>query len=167
MITRPTEVLPQPDHFCTALAVNMVDQDSVSLAGILRGSNWIVKKVRTCQEALDFLRKKPAPVLLCETQAPDGTWKTLLDALRELAGPPALIVVSNLADERLWAEVLNCGGYDVLVTPFERSELVRVLFLAWTTSNRKVEPTPAGLKHLPVRTAEGPGFKKLHASSGR
>jgi len=43
------------------------------------------------------------------------------------AAPPLLIVASRLADERLWAEVLNLGGYDVLLKPFEPAELRRVI----------------------------------------
>jgi nucleotide-binding universal stress UspA family protein len=38
-----------------------------------------------------------------------------------------MLVVSRHADERLWAEVLNLGGFDVLTLPFDRDELGRVL----------------------------------------
>jgi hypothetical protein len=31
----------------------------------------------------------------------------------------------------LWAEVLNLGGYDVLLKPFDRAEVVRVAGMAW------------------------------------
>jgi DNA-binding response OmpR family regulator len=34
-----------------------------------------------------------------------------------------MLVVSRHADERLWAEVLNLGGLDVLSLPFNRDEL--------------------------------------------
>ena len=34
-----------------------------------------------------------------------------------------MLVVSRHADERLWAEVLNLGGFDVLALPFDRDEL--------------------------------------------
>lgn len=44
--------------------------------------------------------------------------------------PPKLIVASRLADERLWAEVLNLGGYDLLVKPFVADEVQRVVSLA-------------------------------------
>jgi hypothetical protein len=42
--------------------------------------------------------------------------------------PPSLIVFSCLADEFLWAEVLNLGGFDVRMTPFEPEEVLRVAF---------------------------------------
>ena len=38
-----------------------------------------------------------------------------------------LVVTSRIADEWLWAEVLNLGGYDVLAQPFDREEVTRVV----------------------------------------
>jgi FixJ family two-component response regulator len=48
-----------------------------------------------------------------------------------MANAPSLIVTSRLADDRLWAEALNLGAYDVLAKPFERLELVRSVSSAW------------------------------------
>ena len=42
-----------------------------------------------------------------------------------------MIVTSRLADERLWAEALNLGAYDVLAKPFDRTEAMRVVAAAW------------------------------------
>lgn len=62
---------------------------------------------------------------------PDSSWKSLLAALDQLPDRPLLVVTSRLADEHLWAEVLNLGGYDVLMKPFDPQEVVRVISLAW------------------------------------
>jgi hypothetical protein len=51
---------------------------------------------------------------------------------------PLLIVASRLADEYLWAEVLNLGGHDVLAKPFQGAEVQWVLESAWRIwTNRK------------------------------
>jgi DNA-binding response OmpR family regulator len=55
----------------------------------------------------------------------------VLEELGHLPEAPLLIVTSRLADEHLWAEVLNLGGYDVLMKPFDRLEVLRVISLAW------------------------------------
>jgi hypothetical protein len=39
-------------------------------------------------------------------------------------------VSSRVADDRLWAEVLNLGGYDLLTNPFAPAEVSRVVDLA-------------------------------------
>jgi len=44
--------------------------------------------------------------------------------------PPAVIVISRLADERLWLEVLNAGGYDVPARPLDVREAKRTIALA-------------------------------------
>jgi hypothetical protein len=44
---------------------------------------------------------------------------------------PRLIVTAPLADEHLWAEVLNLDGFDVLAQPFRPDEVKRVIESAW------------------------------------
>ena len=40
---------------------------------------------------------------------------------------PPLVVTSRLADDYLWSEVLNLGGWDVLAKPFRQQEVLYVL----------------------------------------
>ena len=58
------------------------------------------------------------PVVISERDVPGGGWKKVLSSLQQLVRPPLLVVSSSLADDHLWAEVLNLGGHDVLATPF-------------------------------------------------
>lgn len=58
-------------------------------------------------------------------------WKDFLRRTHELNPRPRLVVTDPLADDRLWAEVINLGAYDVLVEPFELDEVFRILSLAW------------------------------------
>jgi DNA-binding response OmpR family regulator len=77
--------------------------------------------------------------VIAERDLPLGDWKDLLAAIRLLPDPPLLIVTSRLADEYLWAEVLNLGGHDVIAKPFLLAELRWVLAGAWriVEENRK------------------------------
>jgi len=86
-----------------------------------------ISDAHTCREAVSFLCLDYARVIFCEGHLPDGSWKDMLSYIAELAEPPALIVTSRLADERLWAEVLNEGGHDVLAKPFREQEVRHVL----------------------------------------
>jgi DNA-binding response OmpR family regulator len=78
-----------------------------------------------------YLQEDRARVVLCEHALPDGNWKDMLDIARSHRFPPPVIVTSRLADDYLWAEVLNLGGYDVLATPLEPAEALRSISLAW------------------------------------
>jgi len=42
-------------------------------------------------------------------------------------------VADRLADDRLWAEVLNLGAYDLLIKPFDTQEVLRTVGLACKT----------------------------------
>ena len=54
----------------------------------------------------------------------------MLEQISLLPDPPLFIVTSRLADERLWAEALNLGAWDVLAKPFEADEVIRIVSIA-------------------------------------
>jgi DNA-binding response OmpR family regulator len=113
----------------TLLAISPNQEDRQSLEKILDNGCWTVEGARSLREATTMLHKRPN-LILCEKELPDGNWKDVFREARDLDNPPPLVVVSRQADERLWAEVLNIGGYDVLLKPFERSEVCRVMGMA-------------------------------------
>ncbi len=76
-------------------------------------------------EALLRLTELDISVVVCERGSAPGTWLDLLEPLRERPNPPLLIVISRLADDRLWAEALNLGAWDVVGKPFSASEIAR------------------------------------------
>ncbi len=121
----------QPDRVVTVLAVSPFDEDHIFLSHLFSHSNWQIHQARSYGEALALLRCNAIPVVLCESETADRNWKDMLAELEQLPESPLLIVTSRLADEHLWAEVLNLGGYDVLMKPFDRLEVLRVISLAW------------------------------------
>lgn len=125
------ETVPQPRRVVIVLEVSPHESDHATLSEIFSHSNWKLHYSRTCADALAFLTRRLIPVVVCECTMPDGSWKDVLDRTSRAANPPALIVSSRLADERLWAEVLNLGGYNVLSKPFRREEVFRDVGLAW------------------------------------
>jgi len=111
----------------TVLAVGLPEEDERSLTKIAARDDLSLRKVKTMAEALTYM---PVPVVVCEDTLPDGDWKALLEESSHWRNPPRVIVTSPLADEALWAEVLNLGGYDVLAEPLQSEEVRRVLNLA-------------------------------------
>ncbi|MGA9626365.1 MAG: response regulator [Bryobacteraceae bacterium] len=123
----------------TLLSVGLIDEDHASLEGILQCSQCDLSptcnlKLNACPNlasALKALRKLRVPVVVCESDLHPGTWREVLEELRTLPDPPYLIVTSRVADERLWAEALNLGAYDVLAQPFDVMEVTRIVSMAW------------------------------------
>jgi DNA-binding NtrC family response regulator len=115
----------------TILAVFPVGEDRSALETILGQSDWQLQFAETFQEAQTHLRTSPVGVVISEGRLPGGrTWKDLLGELQKLPDPRPLIVADRLADDRLWAEVLNLGGYDLLTKPFNTREVLHAVTTA-------------------------------------
>jgi len=123
----------RPPGFETAcnlvLSVSSNDEDCASLERIFK-SGWTVIASATVASALAVLRETPIPIVMCDCDVSSGTWGEMLDHISLLPDPPLLIVTSRLADERLWAEALNLGAWDVLAKPFDAKEVMRIAGIA-------------------------------------
>jgi len=115
----------------TALAVGEYETDRLLLHDIFRGFGWRLFEAPDRRRALECLQRHPVQVVLAETDVPHWNWRKVLSDLRRLPLPPQLVVTSRTADDYLWAEVLNVGGYDVLAQPLERDEVERVIASAY------------------------------------
>jgi DNA-binding NtrC family response regulator len=122
---------PSPQPGIPMLLIGPAGSRRYVLHSMLRSPQWEIREASHWGEAARILDERHAGVVICDTEVPDGGWQALLLSLQDRANPPRLIVSARLADERLWAEVLNLGGYDVLVEPFDRTEVLRVAQMAW------------------------------------
>ena len=122
-----------------ALVVTSLKEDHAFFERLFSTRSWRFDSVSTVRDGIRYLRHHSPGLLICDERLEDGDWKAILDAVMKVDCPPRMIVTSRLADERLWAEVLNLGGYDLLAKPFEASEVVRVVGTAWPGSGKKSE----------------------------
>ncbi len=149
-----------PDVFrssqtAVVLAVSPWEEDHARLRAILDQTRWLYHSVPACGEAFEFLRGLSPPVVVCERSLPDGTWRDLLERVAGLESPPQMIVTAADADETLWAEVLNTGGYDVLAKPFDPSEVTRIIGLAWLKWSQAARASGAQRKRPAAGLAGG------------
>jgi len=114
----------------SALLVGEYEADRLLLHGIFSDAGWRLFEAPDRRRALECLDRHRVQVVISEQEGPRWHWKRLLTDLRRLTHPPQLIVTSRTADDCLWAEVLNIGGYDVLPQPFNRDEVERVVAAA-------------------------------------
>jgi DNA-binding NtrC family response regulator len=122
---------PTVDRKVAVLTVSPLRETHARLRGIFQSTKWSFQEACTCAEAISLLANEPRAVVVCEATLEEGDWKKLMAALRALPRPPKVIVTSCDADDALWTDVLNSGGYDVLPRPFDRSEVARIVSLAW------------------------------------
>jgi DNA-binding response OmpR family regulator len=134
------------ERIVKVLLISPFDEDHQHLRDILKHSKWQQYGARTQMESFEFLRENVAPVVICESQLPDGTWQDVLSKLGRLRCPPLLVVASRIADDRLWSEVLNLGAYNVLAKPLNRTEVFHVVGLAWMAWKQRWElPQPLAM----------------------
>ena len=103
--------------------------DRSSLHGILQ-EDCELHAAADIREALSVARMVRPRVVICDQILADGDWRDLLANFGGGERETPVIVVSTFADDRLWAEVLNLGGYDLLAKPFTACEVSRVVKMA-------------------------------------
>ena len=113
------------------LSISPIPEDHLALDAIMGQFEWNLFKAHFLPAALAVLPTLEIAVIVCERDLLPGAWTDLLEHLKHLPHPPALIVTSTHADEQLWAQALNLGAWDVLAKPFDRTEVLRTIGLAW------------------------------------
>lgn len=118
-----------PQSAIPVLVVSSDDHDYSFFHRILE-PDFHVHRAGSRQHASSVMRRYLPWVVICEQTLADGDWRDLLQDLQREGEGPQLIVSSRLADDRLWVEVLNLGGYDLLMKPFAATEADRVVRMA-------------------------------------
>jgi len=136
----------------TVLSVSPLDADHLSLEAIIGHSPLMLFKARDLSSARVLLEQRDIAVVVCKRDLLPGTWMDMLEHIKALPNAPSLIVASRLADERLWAEALNLGAWDVLATPFDRSEVIRSVESGWRRWHNRDARTSA--KPKPSKAAD-------------
>jgi DNA-binding response OmpR family regulator len=132
----------------TVLAVIPGEEDRQSLRGILAHSTWVLQLASTVQQAQAALDDRKVGVILADSDLPSGySWLHIVKAAARIAPSPAVIVASRLGDDRLWAEVLNLGGFDLIVKPFDAKEVLHSVGMAWRC--RRGQPVMAAAARAP------------------
>jgi len=125
----PMKKLPAsqlPAERITLLAIEPNQDDCQSLLAVLAADTRI-RWASSFREATTLMHQSVPDLVLCDRDLPDGTWKDVFREAEGMRPRPAVVVVSRKPDERLWAEVLNFGAWDMLLKPFDRTEVLRMV----------------------------------------
>jgi len=101
---------------------------NLPLLDVLESCGIEVLAVCDCHEARRMLETRPSVhVVVTDTTLPDGDWRRVLEIMARSSPNIEVIVHSRLGDHKLWLDVLEQGGYDVLVEPFHYEEVQRIV----------------------------------------
>lgn len=143
---RATEVFPQvpaANHWtdedgalgrqaCRATDILTVGPDADLnryLKGLFARFGWAVAGRTEAAAALEFLNDNLVSVVVCEQELPDATWRDVLAKAALLPGAPSFLVAGD--EPSLWSEVTHSGGFDVLVRPFRKADVLWTVASAW------------------------------------
>lgn len=120
----------------TVLAAVSPGRDREALKRLAKHHRWEMLFAESRVEAAQVMRRHSIPIVLFERKLLGPDWE---GSLRPLLLPPkhcCLVLISPTADDSFLEKVIRLGGYDVLTTPLEESdvvETVRFAHLFWTT----------------------------------
>ena len=143
--------IPHLNNPVTIVALGFTAEDNRSLREICRETGWGVVECAELREAAPLLDAHNVRVLLCSERFENAGWQDVVELTAGRINPPTVVVVARHADETLWAEVLNLGAFDLLESPLDRGETVRVVACAWL--HAKVEPRAAVQSNVNVLRA--------------
>ncbi|MDP9169885.1 MAG: hypothetical protein M3N54_04655 [Acidobacteriota bacterium] len=99
--------------------------DRAALSAIATRENWRLQFANRRESIVEELRRSPA-VVLCDTD-----WRGTLEALHSNPLRSRMILVTPETGDKLWLEVLELGGYDVVTRPFHERRLIDAITHAW------------------------------------
>ena len=124
----------------SVLAAIPGENDRAALQKIFSRLNWPLTFADNYDDLSAALAKSYFGATIVEADLGEGhDWKEVVHLTGAMTTPIPVIVTDRLADEFLWAEVLNLGGYDLLLKPFDPTEVCRVVTSAWLSWHRQCE----------------------------
>jgi DNA-binding NtrC family response regulator len=86
---------------------------------------YAAQSVKEAQEALAGPVKYH--LAFVDSELPDGSWRDVLQFIVASRAGCEMVVCARCGDERLWAEVIQCGAFDLVPEPLEKQELQRII----------------------------------------
>jgi DNA-binding NtrC family response regulator len=105
---------------------------------VLEALSIKIIRARSVTEAEKQLCETPCPhLVLSDTVLPDGNWMDVLDVAAKAAEPVNVIIVSSMADTRLYLDTMDHGAYDFMTDSFTIPQIVHVLKCAIDSVGRR------------------------------
>ena len=110
------------------LAVVSEASDFAALSAHLQPTGLTLHRADGLLDAALRQADSPASVILCDADGLD--WKEAVNLFRRMKTPGAVVLLTRLADERLWVETLDAGAFDLLEKPYRPEALCWVVSTA-------------------------------------
>ena len=103
------------------------NHNRIGVRTFLEQAGLVVTSANDFRDAQRLLRGITCDLVLVEVEISDGSWQDLLEFILDAKIACEMIVCSRLGDERLWAEVIQSGAYNLIVEPYGQREFLRIV----------------------------------------
>lgn len=121
-----------------AVSIFLDDRFVLERIGNLRG--WQLCFSRSPKDAFRLASQSDFDLILCDRNQPGYPWREVMDCLAVSLPRSCIVLVSPTKDDNLWWNVLNHGGFDVLIRPLREEHVLRLI----ETAVRYLPPVASG-----------------------
>jgi DNA-binding NtrC family response regulator len=135
------------DKTIPILVVSSESKNRFALMEILDREGWKTICTSTASECKAVFQNHNIHVVFCERGLSDGTYRDLLAMSRSQGRSVCLVVTSRLADWDEYLAALNDGAFDLIASPSQTADVVRVLNQAHREDKKTGASVPANNAH--------------------
>lgn len=109
------------------LVVSSETTNSYSPKNILNREGWQTISASTVGECEEVFANQNIDLVFCDRVLADGTYRDILAMTRSKSLRVRLVVTSRLADWDEYLEALDNGAFDLIASPSQTADIVRVI----------------------------------------
>ena len=116
---------PAPKERIKILGVSMLPEDRISLEWLAKQHDWELRFVGSAREGFRLASQIHFELILCDRNQPGHPWREVMEGLASRAPGSCVLLISPVKDDQLWSDVLQRGGYDILIRPLREKAVLR------------------------------------------
>jgi DNA-binding response OmpR family regulator len=106
------------------LALSIPLEDRFFLERLGEQHNWALRFADSPQDGFRMAAQNYFELILCDRHQSGYPWREVMDRLAATSPRSCILLVSPVNDSHLWSDVLQQGGYDVLIRPLREKAVL-------------------------------------------
>lgn len=124
---KPNDPQPVAVRRIRLLILSVYMDDRLLLKRIAKQYDWEPRFAFSTQGALRLASQTHYDVILCDRHQAECPWQQVMSELSVCAPGSCIFLISRNSNNRLWGEVLEQGGFDILLRPFTGSTIANAV----------------------------------------
>lgn len=114
-----------PEGRVRILALSMPLEDRFLLERLGKQHGWELRFTSAPREGFALAARDHFDLILCDRTQDGYPWREVMERLAASSPRSCILLVSPVNDDYLWGDVLQQGGYDVLIRPFREKAVLQ------------------------------------------